>query len=200
MTNSTKNISVDEWQEVWGSDQFQVPWSNPVQKWHQISRSRNQDCLSNDQTKQNLVVQYHQLRKQVKALQVSCHLHPPPWLWSMDPACWLWKKDPGFRSQVHRELLCISYLEHKTNDWAQSKINFIVGLREPLLATVKKWKLVWFGHVIKQPLQNHPSRHLGGWGIYFILAAYTGTGVSQSQHRKEIRGGFGKNAGEWTRR
>ena len=41
-----------------------------------------------------------QLRKQVQALQVSCHLHPPLWLWNMNPACWLCEKDPGFQNQV----------------------------------------------------------------------------------------------------
>ena len=35
---------------------------------------------------------------------------------------------------------------------------------------------------------------------YFILRAYTGTGVSQSQHKKKIGRGFGKNAAEWTGR
>ena len=35
---------------------------------------------------------------------------------------------------------------------------------------------------------------------YFILRAYTGTGVNHSQHRKKIGRGFGKNAGEWTGR
>ena len=35
---------------------------------------------------------------------------------------------------------------------------------------------------------------------YFILRVYTGTGVSHSQCRKKIRRGFGKNAGEQTRR
>ena len=35
---------------------------------------------------------------------------------------------------------------------------------------------------------------------YFILRAYTGTGVSQSQHKKKIGRGFGKNAGKWTGR
>ena len=34
---------------------------------------------------------------------------------------------------------------------------------------------------------------------YFTLRAYTGTGVSGSQHRKN-RESFGKNAGEWTGR
>ena len=41
--------------------------------------------------------------------------------------------------------LCISCLEHKTNDWVQSETNFLVGPQEHL-ATVKKWKLAWFGH------------------------------------------------------
>ena len=34
---------------------------------------------------------------------------------------------------------------------------------------------------------------------YFILRAYTGTGVSHSKQEKLGRG-FGKNAGEWTGR
>ena len=44
-------------------------------------------------------------------------------------------------------LHCISYLEDKTNNWVLSKINLLVGSLEPLLATVKRWKLAWFGHV-----------------------------------------------------
>ena len=46
-----------------------------------------------------------------------------------------------------RKLLCISYLQHKTNDWVCSKIYFHVGPQEPLLATVKRKKLARFGHV-----------------------------------------------------
>ena len=51
--------------------------------WHLLSMSPHQDCLSNasnGQNKQDLAVQYHQLRKQVQALQVLCHLHPALWL------------------------------------------------------------------------------------------------------------------------
>ena len=33
---------------------------------------------------------------------------------------------------------------------------------------------------------------------YFILRAYTETGVSHSQHRQKLGRSFGKNAGEWT--
>ena len=42
-----------------------------------------------------------------------------------------------------------SYLEFKTNDWIQRKINFLVGSREPVVATVKRQKLEWFGHVTR---------------------------------------------------
>ena len=46
-------------------------------------------------------------------------------------------------------ILRSSYLEHKTNDWVRRKINFLVGPQEPLLATVKRRKLAWFGHVTR---------------------------------------------------
>ena len=38
-------------------------------------------------------------------------------------------------------------MEHKTNDWVRSKINFLMGPQEPL-ATVMERKLVWFGHAM----------------------------------------------------
>ena len=53
----------------------------------------------------------------------------------------------AFKTKCIRKLLCISYLEHKTNDWMWSMMNFLVGLQEPLLATVKRRKLSWFGNV-----------------------------------------------------
>ena len=43
-------------------------------------------------------------------------------------------------------LYLMFWMEH--NDWVRSKINFLVGSWEPLLATVKKWKLTRFGHVM----------------------------------------------------
>ena len=57
------------------------------------------------------------------------------------------KRIQAFETKCMRKLLNISFLEHKTNDWVWSKINFLVGPQEPLLATVKKWKLAWIGHV-----------------------------------------------------
>ena len=39
-------------------------------------------------------------------------------------------------------------VEHKTNIWVRSKINFLVSLQGPLLATITRWKLAWLGHTI----------------------------------------------------
>ena len=58
--------------------------------------------------------------------------------------------DNATSKEKHRRcaspLLHISYLEHTTNDWVQSKINFLVDPQEPLLATIKRRKLAWFEH------------------------------------------------------
>ena len=51
---------------------------------------------------------------------------------------------------------------------------------------------IFRGHSTREPASNRVT--------YFILRAYTGTGVNHSQHRKKIKRGFGKNAGEWTGR
>ena len=59
------------------------------------------------------------------------------------------KKDLGFQIQVPEETSLISYLERKSNDWVWSKINFRVGPQELLLATIKRWKPGWFGHVTR---------------------------------------------------
>ena len=40
-------------------------------------------------------------------------------------------------------------MEHRANDWVRSKINFLVGPQERLLAMVKRRKLAWFGHVTR---------------------------------------------------
>ena len=53
----------------------------------------------------------------------------------------------AFETKSLGQLLHVSYLQHKNNDWVRSKVNFPVGLQEPLLATVRRWKLAWFGHV-----------------------------------------------------
>ena len=52
------------------------------------------------------------------------------------------------RHSFHTDLSSISYVEHKTTDWVWSKIHFPSDPQEPLLATDKRRKLKWFGHVM----------------------------------------------------
>ena len=56
----------------------------------------------------------------------------------------------AFEIKSLREPLLVSYLEHKINDWVRSKIDFLVGPQEPLLAIVKRRKLAWFEHVTRR--------------------------------------------------
>ena len=60
------------------------------------------------------------------------------------------------------ELLRISYLEHKTNDWEQSRINFLVGPQEPVLATIQRRKLARLGHVWRVG-DTEVGRRKAGW-------------------------------------
>ena len=60
------------------------------------------------------------------------------------------KSIQGVEIKCLRKLLCLPCLEHKTDDWVRSKINSLVGPQQPLLATVERQKLAWFGHVTYQ--------------------------------------------------
>ena len=69
-----------------------------------------------------------------------------------------------------RKLLRISYLEHKTNDWVQSNINFLVGPQE-LLATDKRRKLAWLGRDTSTSLQFaslYDGQEVFVWTIYLL--------------------------------
>ena len=77
-----------ERREVRGGDRLKEPGNKPVQGRHRLSRNSHYNCLSNGsngQTKQDLVMQHHQLHKQVQVLAYSE------------------EKDPGFRNQVPEE-------------------------------------------------------------------------------------------------
>ena len=53
----------------------------------------------------------------------------------------------AFEYKCLRRLLKISYRDHKTNEYVRSTVESYVGPQEPLLATVKRRKLSWFGHI-----------------------------------------------------
>ena len=68
-------------------------------------------------------------------------------------------------SKCLRKLLPHFGLGARDQQLGAEQVSSLVGPQEPLLATVKRRKPAWFGHVHTplQPLQNHPSGHFGGW-------------------------------------
>ena len=66
----------------------------------------------------------------------------------MDPTRCLRKKDPGFRNQVHEGTSSYLLLGAQ-NQRLGADQDQLVGPQEPLLATVKRWKLAWFGHITR---------------------------------------------------
>ena len=46
-------------------------------------------------------------------------------------------------------------------EWGRIKIEPFVGPQEPLLAAVKRWKLIWFAHATRH--DNLSKTILGGW-------------------------------------
>ena len=50
-----------------------------------------------------------------------------------------------------RQILCISYKDHVTNEEVRAKIQQAIGPHEDLLTIVKRCKLQWYGHVSHPP-------------------------------------------------
>ena len=59
------------------------------------------------------------------------------------------KRIQAFENKCHRKLLKISYKEHKTNEYVRNEMKKRVGSQEPLLSTIKRRKLMWFGHTAR---------------------------------------------------
>ena len=55
----------------------------------------------------------------------------------------------AFEFKCLRRLLRISYKEHRTNDFIRSTVDSMVGPQEPLLTTVRRRKLAWYGHTTR---------------------------------------------------
>ena len=89
----------------------------------------------------------------------------------------------AFEMKSMRKLLRISYLERKTNEFVQDQVTRLVGPQEPLLATVKRRKLQWFGHT---------TRHDG-----LSKTILQGT-VEGGRRRGRQRKSWSDNIKEWT--
>ena len=59
------------------------------------------------------------------------------------------KRVRSFEMLCLRRLLRISWKEHKTNEFVKATIQQMVGRQEELLATIKRRKLAWYGHVTR---------------------------------------------------
>ena len=72
-------------------------------------------------------------------------------------SCWgLRKGVTAFNTMCLRRLFCISYLGQRTNILVWSTISYLVGPQETLLATVKRRKLLCFGHVTRHDSLSKP--------------------------------------------
>ena len=83
-----------------------------------------------------------------------------------------------------RKLLGVSYRERKTNEFVRTSVNNLVGAQEPLLATVKRRKLTWYGHICR-----HDSLSK------VILQGTVEGGRSRGRQQKS----WSDNIKEWTR-
>ena len=75
------------------------------------------------------------------------------------------KRMQALKTKRLTKLLCISYLENKTNDWVRSKIKLHCGFTGTSSGNCQGMEtcMVRACHTPRQPLQNHPLGHLGGW-------------------------------------
>ena len=58
------------------------------------------------------------------------------------------KRIRTFENKCYRKILRVSYHEHKTNEDILEEITARTGKQEPLLSTVNRRKLSWFGHTL----------------------------------------------------
>ena len=68
---------------------------------------------------------------------------------TLNPNSRVREKGPGFEMRCFRRLIGISYKNHITNEEVRNRIKQASGLYEDLLSTIKRRKLIWFGHMIR---------------------------------------------------
>ena len=59
------------------------------------------------------------------------------------------KRVRTFETKCFRRMLGISWSDRNTNDFVRAQVTSRAGPQEPLLATIKRRKLTWFGHVTR---------------------------------------------------
>ena len=97
--------------------------------------------------------------------------------------------------RCYRSILHISYKDHITNEIVCKKIQAAIGPYENRLTTVKKRKLLWFGHVIRSSglckkivqgtVPGQRKRHKKRWEDN--IREWTGLDFNSSQRAAEDR-------------
>ena len=95
------------------------------------------------------------------------------------------KRVQALEIRYFRRLLSISYKNHITNEEVRNRIKQASGLYEDLLSTVKRRKLIWFGHVIR-----------GGGLAKTVLQGTVRGGRKRGRQKKK----WEDNIAEWTGR
>lgn len=54
-----------------------------------------------------------------------------------------------FETKCFRRLLGISWADRQTNDYVRARVAHLIGHQDPLLSTIKRRKMSWFGHVTR---------------------------------------------------
>ena len=95
------------------------------------------------------------------SIQATIHLYKSLVLSIMLYGCETWtltedldRRIIAFETKSYRNILGISYREHKTNVFVYNTIEEIVGKIEHILTTIKRRKMSYFGHVTR-----HDSLH-----------------------------------------
>ena len=63
-------------------------------------------------------------------------------------------KISAFENKSHRRLVEINYRQRKTNAYVKETIIKIVGKYEPLLTTIKRRKLLYYGHICRHDMMS----------------------------------------------
>ena len=91
-------------------------------------------------------ISFHTKMKLYKALIVSILLYGcESWTMTAETT----KRVQTFETKCFRRLLGIPWQARKTNEHVLAQITLLSGPQEPLVATVKRRKLAWFGHVTR---------------------------------------------------
>ena len=136
--------------------------------------------------------QRHQLSNQTEAVQSTCPLSPALQIQTLDSDSRDGEEDiQAFEMKCFWKLLHISWTKHTTKASIRLQVAMVAGTQESLLATVKRRKLLWFGHVTRHDTRSKTT--LQGTLDYTLQGTLEG-GRCRGRERKS----WTENIEDWT--